>query len=889
MQKTQKIIIGLLCTGSIGVMILAGCPGENKPGGGNLANPIINPQATVDDVKLSFMNVKDAIKKYVKSNEKKLDKILYMSPYSSSGSSRIKIFGYESDNNLLNYFADLFYPQKGLHISGEYTDKVYFYDISRNYDSREEGTITYTTDEKDLLKNVVIKDSSNTEFLRLNYSLIDNPSITGATTGHTIKGANVDVKFHDSMCNNGTLNGNVIVAGEFEQQYNSIKAVSAIQLALNGKCDTQNMNFTGSAYDFAPQQLGYGHSNIPGTVKATITYPGYILSQIDGNWNYDWKNTKNIAGNANFTFNNEYWSATLNASDYVESTSTSSFPYRSVRGTLENTNKNYIISVQLTPVSKIEYYNQGYGYSWDWGNPNEWNFSGEITSDGKKLADISIKEVSDKYGYKVKTPVITYTDGTELNLSDYGKELSEATGISAPAPVVRPSAYAYPSASAVPSATVAPTVAWSEYPYAYPSASVAPSASVVPTVAPTPGASAYPSYAVSPSAVPQNGTTVRIYVMDDNSNYIDGATVIAELLVTGAGTFANGTLTDTVTASNGNAVFNGVPAGVQIQYTVSKTGYTTRTLVYSAVTGTNDIAYGNSGIYNAYGGANYALSDSPEVTAIEPGYNTTGVSPTASFKLTFSEDVDQTSVEDGFLIETNTDQTTPFTVGATFGNKGTDVYDRNSHDIYWNGYNEVTFSPKSGYPLPTDKDSNKVPQYRVTWKNTSSPFRDRAGTYAKAISNPGTSYETGPFRVTSTWKGSVPFTVCTDTTASKVDSITVSSSNTIKIRFNEPMALYPLGATGNFYHSNLFNGSTYEVSISNDGVTYNTISNAIGTALMDGADTTDKTIKLTTNFSLSSYSNKTLKVKIILPLSDPAGNEIVNNTDKFAIVVVPVI
>jgi len=137
-----------------------------------------------------------------------------------------------------------------------------------------------------------------------------------------------------------------------------------------------------------------------------------------------------------------------------------------------------------------------------------------------------------------------------------------------------------------------PTLAPPGYSYAGPTAVPTPAVTSIPT----------PGFSAIPSAVQQVGnTSVRIYVADDKGNFLDGATVTAEILVTGAGTFPNGQTTMTVTASNGNAIFNGVPQGVQVKYTLSKPGYTTRSLTYSAVTGgsgtsiLNDIAFGNPG------------------------------------------------------------------------------------------------------------------------------------------------------------------------------------------------------------------------------------------------------------------------------------------------------
>ena len=233
--------------------------------------------------------------------------------------------------------------------------------------------------------------------------------------------------------------------------------------------------------------------------------------------------------------------------------------------------------------------------------------------------------------------------------------------------------------------------------------------------------------------------------------------------------------------------------------------------------------------------------------------------------MTFSEDVNKSSVEDGFLIETNADQeaatSAAFSVGGAYGvmtanadggKNGMDVYDKSSYDISWTGENQVTFAPKSGYPIPTDKDSNRVPQYRVTFKTAASPFKDKSGVYARAIAKLSLSADDGPFRVTSTWKGMSPFTVVTDTTAPKVDSVYVTDATTIKVRFSEPMALYPLVSTAaNKWYDDtptgagaLFAGGTYKLNSSTDGNLYY-LAGYPGAVVIDGSDATNKTIKLT--------------------------------------------
>ena len=362
---------------------------------------------------------------------------------------------------------------------------------------------------------------------------------------------------------------------------------------------------------------------------------------------------------------------------------------------------------------------------------------------------------------------------------------------------------------------------------------------------------------VNTAPISKSFANLRLYVYDDAANLIDGATITATPLAAGE-KFLDGSTTANVLSVIGMAFVQGVPAGVQVKLTATKAGFTPREITTS-FSGSGDVYFGLGAQplpVGAAGGAVYALSDKPEVIAIEPAYNSIGIAPTASFKLTFSENMNTSSVEDGFLIETNTDQTggspAAFSVGAAYGLSGADVYDKSSYDISWNGQNEVTFTPKSGYPLLTDKESPRIPQYRVTWKTVAAPFKDITNVFARQIENIGQPNESGPFRITTTWKGVVPFAITTDTTAPKVDAVYISDKNTIKVRFNEPMALYPL-VFSNFYDTNngangagaLFDKGTYTYFASIDGITWYDITNGGCFGIfVDGSDATSKTIKL---------------------------------------------
>lgn len=471
-----------------------------------------------------------------------------------------------------------------------------------------------------------------------------------------------------------------------------------------------------------------------------------------------------------------------------------------------------------------------------------------------------------------------------------------------PTPTILPSPIILPTPTTLPDTIIMPTPT---------SRSLVPiyiiDSTPFPTTVPSPIITITPTPVIIQTPIPSPTTyylPVIIFVYDDNKKPIDDATLTATMLkeedlasilrsyqehgsiiiyeeqkqsIQNA-TFKNGSTSITTKITNGYTLIDNVPAGMRIKYTVSKKGYTSRELKFSRVTpagtpsGEDTVAFGDvSGLGGFYGGTNYAISDKPEVTSISPAYNSTGIEPNTSFKLTFGEPMDKSSVEDNFIIITNEDQlnSKAFTVGSYFGEMYKIVYDITNYTTTWNQDNtEVTFMPK--IPLPADKDPTKIPQYAISFKGA---VKDSTGVASRIIY---LDINDGLFRVTSTCKGKVPFKVKPDTTAPKVDNIYIIS-NTIKLKFNEPMILYPVSGNGSFSHSNLLNPNTYEVSVAADGENYTIIPSAVTNVTVDGADSSNKTLSLITNFNSGTYKGQKLKIKLLLPLSDPAGNEIIND------------
>ncbi|MGE3726394.1 MAG: Ig-like domain-containing protein [Candidatus Sericytochromatia bacterium] len=266
---------------------------------------------------------------------------------------------------------------------------------------------------------------------------------------------------------------------------------------------------------------------------------------------------------------------------------------------------------------------------------------------------------------------------------------------------------------------------------------------LLPTPTPRPQVSPTSVVVVLPSLEPRPDcdycneykTTLNGKVFDDNYLPLDSVTVKAKSLNSSFPFEAT-----TVTAG-GTYAFNNVHSGVQIEITVSKAGFTTRkrveVLKYNKQGNPNANRYdfGTDGGAVTYSAAYNGLSDKPEVVMVTPARNGSGVDPKTSFVLKFSEPMDKQTVENSFMLYTfnrrklTVDYDNLRVAGGAYtvignGTIATNFLPGNSNPIWdatafetsWNSdATEITLRFKEGKSLPSDRDSNLVPDYNVSF------------------------------------------------------------------------------------------------------------------------------------------------------------------------------
>lgn len=134
-----------------------------------------------------------------------------------------------------------------------------------------------------------------------------------------------------------------------------------------------------------------------------------------------------------------------------------------------------------------------------------------------------------------------------------------------------------------------------------------------------------------------------------------------------------------------------------------------------------------------------SISDQPEIMAVTPGRNASGVDPKSSIVLKFSEPMDKKTVEDTFTVraynarQLSVDGANTFTGNSLLNTiENPLVWDKNAFNLSWNcDDTEVTFAFKPGHWLPTDKDTDKIPDYQVVFNDTQgkngSLLKDKSG------------------------------------------------------------------------------------------------------------------------------------------------------------------
>lgn len=181
----------------------------------------------------------------------------------------------------------------------------------------------------------------------------------------------------------------------------------------------------------------------------------------------------------------------------------------------------------------------------------------------------------------------------------------------------------------------------------------APAASIEPAASPTTAASATPTGAsaapsATPSSSPLKPATVSGKVYDEAGGTVNGAKVRVRSL-NSASPFDS-----TVDVANGAYVVNEVPAGVQVEVTVTKAGWTTRSRVEALLpneTANNIYNFGGTSTSPDANGPNFFVSNYPEVTSAASTYTDGKLTWTLRFSEALSAD-DRNRLVDAISITT---------------------------------------------------------------------------------------------------------------------------------------------------------------------------------------------------------------------------------------------
>ncbi|MEB3220810.1 MAG: hypothetical protein VKS61_01910 [Candidatus Sericytochromatia bacterium] len=380
-------------------------------------------------------------------------------------------------------------------------------------------------------------------------------------------------------------------------------------------------------------------------------------------------------------------------------------------------------------------------------------------------------------------------------------------GAFTPAPVV-------PAGTAAPGATpgASPSAAGGQAPAG--GASVPPSAS-----APVTSASAPPP-AAGAKTILQGG------VYDEKGATVDGASVALRSLDPGS------PYSVTVTTRSGNWVANGVPEGVQIEATVTLSGWTRRTRVVALQAGAatrNVLNFGSAA--GAAGtddtaGAPYFISNYPEIAAAVPDAATARAEKLA-YKLRFSEPLDGDSrlrVVDAFSLDAPPVATELMPDGLTalerasrvVFKKGSTFRDGRARlDFAWNAANdELTVTLDA--PLRRLDDDRVAYRFQLVRPDGADLIEDASGNVLgltapgvgeayfgvrKASLVVGGTDTTAALRWQATHQRTASFEVEKDETSPVLKAVAVTTRTRsdhdngefyqLELTFSEPMRVYP--------------------------------------------------------------------------------------------------
>lgn len=468
-----------------------------------------------------------------------------------------------------------------------------------------------------------------------------------------------------------------------------------------------------------------------------------------------------------------------------------------------------------------------------------------------------------------------------------------------PNPVVNPTPT--PQQSVIPSSN--PSTTPSINPSTNPSTNPSGNPSSNPSVTPSSTPSTNPSSSIAPSQPPKDtatveDTTLNGKVYDDSNAPLDGVSVRVRSL--------NASIPyDVVSVTAGGAyALNKAPAGVQLEITASKPGYATRRRVEvlksnkNGDPNANRYDFGTDGSASTQFGVQYnSLSDKPEVMMATPGRNASNIDPATAIVLKFSEPMDTDTVEENFAVyaastETLSVDATDPTFNKAFDNAqdtspavNSKVWDESAFNISWNAeHTEVTFSFKDEQRLPSDTESENIPDYAISLTADDGQIKDKSGVTRDADDD-------GYFKLTDgNFEGNYKFAITGDDEKpelASINALTGENGNTvgdeIEVEFSEPMIFYTEGGqirgnmAGGAEDEDPTNPENYFISV-NGGAEQN-LDTLNGNVSFDTNDRTHKTVLLRSFGNLYAPGAK-VKIRISNSMVDPAGNSLDSANDE---------
>lgn len=225
---------------------------------------------------------------------------------------------------------------------------------------------------------------------------------------------------------------------------------------------------------------------------------------------------------------------------------------------------------------------------------------------------------------------------------------------------------------------------------------------------------------------PSEQVAITGTLFDDNLNLVEGALINSNSL-----TPSLPYRDEVVSTREGNYTLFNVPTGAQIEITITKPGYAQRKRVVMTQpnpennTAINRVDFGFNGRDKEFGDRSNALSEKPEVIKVSPQHNLKDVDPKAPIILTFSEPMNNASVENNFVVR-------DFTMAQRLDDfSGKKVFDKNDFDISWNSDDtEVTFSFKPFKELFSSTSSSLY--YQISFSGTDEQnLQDKGGQQRK--------------------------------------------------------------------------------------------------------------------------------------------------------------